>query len=76
MKSIEIAEQTGSVAELLKLAKEESGLVLLESGRPIARVIPVPEPAQKRIAPLHPNAMVATEDFDAPLPDEFWLGQR
>jgi antitoxin (DNA-binding transcriptional repressor) of toxin-antitoxin stability system len=75
MKSIEISEQTGSVAALLKLAQEESGLLLLDSGRPVARVIPLPELSRERTAPLHPGAMQVADDFDAPLPDEFWLGQ-
>ena len=34
-------------------------------------------PAQpgERIAGLHPGAIVMAPDFDAPLPDEFWLGK-
>lgn len=28
-----------------------------------------------RIAGLHPGAMTPAEDFDSPLPDEFWTGQ-
>jgi len=29
----------------------------------------------QRIFDLHPNAMIMSEDFDAELPDEFWLGE-
>jgi hypothetical protein len=36
----------------------------------------VAQPAKKRIAPLHPGAIEASDDFDAPLPDEFWLGKE
>jgi antitoxin (DNA-binding transcriptional repressor) of toxin-antitoxin stability system len=75
MKSVEISNQTGSVAELLKLAKEQSGLLLLESGRPVARIIPLPQLPPDRVAPLHPGAIDVTSDFDASLPDEFWLGR-
>ena len=34
-------------------------------------------PAQpgERIAGLHAGAIVMAPDFDAPLPDEFWLGK-
>jgi len=28
-----------------------------------------------RVAELHPGAMEMAPDFDAPLPDEFWLGK-
>jgi hypothetical protein len=29
----------------------------------------------KRVAELHPGAIEMSEDFDAPLPDTFWLGE-
>lgn len=32
-------------------------------------------PTQKRIFDLHPGAMWMSDDFDDPLPDEFWLGE-
>ncbi len=32
-------------------------------------------PGKPRIAGLHPGAITMAEDFDAPLPDEFWLGK-
>ena len=31
---------------------------------------------QERILGLHRGAMEASEDFDAPLPDSFWLGEE
>ncbi len=30
---------------------------------------------KERILGLHRGAMEASEDFDAPLPDSFWLGE-
>ena len=35
-----------------------------------------PAVAGERIANLHPGAFQPTADFDAPLPDEFWLGKE
>lgn len=32
-------------------------------------------PPRERVAGLHPGAIVMAPDFDAPLPDEFWLGK-
>lgn len=31
--------------------------------------------AKPRILGLHPGAIWTSEDFDDPLPDEFWLGE-
>jgi antitoxin (DNA-binding transcriptional repressor) of toxin-antitoxin stability system len=42
----------------------------------VAQVIPLPEKPKQRIAPLHPGAIEMSDDFDAPLPDEFWLGKE
>ena len=75
MKTIDVQTQTASLADLVALAKREAGLVLVQSGQPVAQMLPLPEPATPRVAPLHPGAMEASEDFDAPLPDEFWLGK-
>jgi antitoxin (DNA-binding transcriptional repressor) of toxin-antitoxin stability system len=76
MKTIDISRQRATtVAELLELAKKEAGLILIEAGQPVARVIPLPEPPQERVAPLNPGAFEIADDFEAPLPDEFWLGQ-
>lgn len=30
----------------------------------------------KRQPGLHPNAFVVSDDFDTPLPDNFWLGEE
>ena len=75
MKEVEVLTQTGNVADLVELAKREAGLLLLKSGLPVAQVVPVPEPGGQKIAPLHPGAIEASDDFDAPLPDNFWLGK-
>lgn len=34
-----------------------------------------PSPSGPRVANLHAGAWEVADDFDAPLPDEFWLGE-
>ncbi len=75
MKTIEVQTLTSSLADLVELAKREAGIVLTNAGQPVATVLPMPERVSQRIAPLHPGAMEVSEDFDAPLPDDFWLGK-
>ena len=41
-----------------------------------ARLGRPPAGTGERIANLHPGAFQPTADFDAPLPDEFWLGKE
>ena len=33
-------------------------------------------PRKERILGLHPGAIKTNEDFDAPLPESFWLGEE
>jgi len=75
MKTIELMPQSPSLEDLLAMAKKESGLTLTKDGQPVAQVIPLPEKPRQRVAPLHPGAIEMSDDFNAPLPDEFWLGK-
>ena len=53
---------------LLSLVADGTEVVLTEDNTPIARLVPI----SKRIAGLHSGAIWMSEDFDEPLPDEFW----
>lgn len=37
---------------------------------------PVPVSPKPRVPGLHPGAIWTSEDFDEPLPDEFWTGSE
>ena len=76
MKTIEMQTEPTSLEALVDLARKESGIVLTKSGEPIAQVIPMPAKTKQRVSPLHPGAWEVSDDFDKPLPDEFWLGRQ
>jgi antitoxin (DNA-binding transcriptional repressor) of toxin-antitoxin stability system len=76
MKTIDVLTNAASLGDLVELARKEAGLVLTKAGEPVARVIPVPEKSKRRVAPLHPGVWEVSDDFDKPLPDEFWLGKE
>jgi antitoxin (DNA-binding transcriptional repressor) of toxin-antitoxin stability system len=75
MKTIEVTDTT-SLGDLVELARTEAGIMLTKSGEPVAQVIPIQGKPKQRISPLHPGAWDVSEDFDEPLPDEFWLEQE
>ena len=75
MKTIEVQSLQSSLTDLVELAKREAGLVLTNAGQPVATMLPLPERVHQRKSPLHPGAMEVSADFDAPLPDDFWLGK-
>lgn len=76
MKTIELSVHPPSLEAVLEAAAKEAGVTLTKSGQPVAHVIPLPQKPKQRIAPLHPGAIEMSDDFDAPLPDEFWLGKE
>lgn len=71
-KTIDIRE--AQLPELLSLALAGNEVILTEDDKPVARLIPVSSPGKTRVAGLNRGAAWISEDFDEPLPDEFWTG--
>jgi prevent-host-death family protein len=70
-KTIEIHEAKHQLADLLDEAAAGTEIILTEDHQPRARLVPITPPITHRVPGLHPNSMIASEDFDAPLPDDF-----
>ena len=68
------------LAEVLSAIGEDEAIVLTQNGRNIAEVKPLEKPMnspKKRVWGTHPNAVsYIADDFDAELPDSFWLGEE
>jgi antitoxin (DNA-binding transcriptional repressor) of toxin-antitoxin stability system len=70
-KTVEAQETT--LADLLSLAREGNEIIITKDDKPIAKLSPL---SKKRIAGLHEGMMRMSDDFNNPLPDEFWLGKE
>lgn len=76
-KMVEIQQTETSLKELLSLIDTGTEVILTEGNTPIARLVPIAaSPVQSRVAGLHLNAISVSDDFDEPLPDDFWLGSE
>ncbi len=73
-KTINIAEPELPLSELVSLALSGTQVVLADGDRPLVVLVPMIPGGVPRMAGLHPGAMIASDEFDAPLPDAFWLG--
>jgi antitoxin (DNA-binding transcriptional repressor) of toxin-antitoxin stability system len=71
-KTIDVSVAQMSVQQLLTLIDEGTEILLTDSGKPLARLVPIIEQNAPRIAGLHPGAISTSNDFDEPLPEEFW----
>lgn len=75
-KTIDVREAQTNLKELLSLVREGTEIVLTEGPTPLARLVPIASPTTPRVAGLHTGAIWTSEDFDAPLPEEFWTGEE
>lgn len=71
-KTVELSEAGDQLAELVAQAAAGTEVVLTEGNTPRARLVAVAQGSALRVPGLHPGSMEVSDDFDAPLPDEFW----
>lgn len=64
------------LAELLAIVENNGEIVIAQNGKPLARLEPVTPRKKKRTAGFNRGMIWTSEDFDEPLPDEFWLGKE
>jgi len=74
IKTIDIRELPTRLEEAIELAAAGTDVILLDGATPRARLVAC-KPAKPRVAGLHAGAIQPADDFDAPLPEDFWLGE-
>jgi antitoxin (DNA-binding transcriptional repressor) of toxin-antitoxin stability system len=70
---VDVRELPVRLAELLALAGAGTEVIVTEGNVPRARLLPLGA-ARTRIPGLHPGSITVADDFDAPLPEDFWAG--
>lgn len=75
MKTVDLCEAETNLAELVTLVRAGVEVMLTEGNTPVARLVPI-SPAAPRIAGLHHGSIWTSDDFDEPLPEEFWVGMN
>jgi antitoxin (DNA-binding transcriptional repressor) of toxin-antitoxin stability system len=71
---IDIREFPARWEEALALVSSGVEIILMDGLTARARLLPWGA-MPSRVEGLHAGAMQPSEDFDAPLPDDFWTGQ-
>ena len=72
IKTIEVQEAEKHLKELVYLVVKGEHIVLSENNTPIAELIPL----SQRVAGLHAGGICTSDDFDEPLPEQFWTGEK
>ncbi|MBI4524533.1 MAG: type II toxin-antitoxin system prevent-host-death family antitoxin [Deltaproteobacteria bacterium] len=73
-KTVDVQEAQRNLQELLSLVSKGTEIVLTEGTKPLARLVPISLPSTPRVAGLRTGAIWTSEDFDEPLPEDFWTG--
>ena len=73
-KTVDVHEAQTHLVELLSLVSAGTEIILTAGSTPLARLVPMAGAPTPRVAGLHPGAIWTSEDFDEPLPEEFWTG--
>ncbi len=64
------------ISELLLLISKGDDIIIEKDNRPFAKLTAISGFGKKRIPGLNRGEIWTSEDFDEPLPDEFWLGEK
>ena len=75
-KTVDVHGAQIQLAELLSIVEQGIEIILTDGDKPLARLVPLNTPIPSRIPGLHAHLGAAwvSDDFDDPLPDEFWIG--
>jgi len=76
--TLTVAEAQEKLAQLLELARAGHDVIIQDPQRGKARLVPVPPPAilGPRRFGLHEGEVWMSDDFNAPLPEGFWLNDK
>ena len=72
-KRVSLTEASGHLAELIDAAGRGDEIVIESEGRPPVKLVLVKPTRGKRVFGQHQGQVWMSEDFDAPLPDDFLL---
>jgi antitoxin (DNA-binding transcriptional repressor) of toxin-antitoxin stability system len=74
-KTIDVQTRAISLNDVVSLIRQGNDILVTDANIPLACIIPWSKSNAPRIAGLHAGAIWTSDDFDEPLPDEFWTGR-
>lgn len=74
-RTVNIHEAKTHLSELLAMAMEGEEVIIAKANKPMVKLVPImPQKGKNRVFGMHRGEVWISEDFDEPLPDEFWMG--
>ena len=75
-RTVDVHESEVHLEDLVGLALNGTEVLIAEGPKPVARLVPIHRTNGTRVPGLHPDSVWISDDFDDPLPDEFWMGSK
>lgn len=72
-KTVMVQEAQTHLSELLALVEQGEEVLIARDNEPVAKLVSLPR-QKKRVFGQHRGKVWVSDDYDAPLPDDFWLG--
>lgn len=73
--TIDIQEAQTRLLELLSFVVAGNEVTVTQAQKPVMRLVPISNGEKQRVAGLHVGMGWMRDDFDVPLPDEFWASE-
>ena len=74
MITININDAQTQLHKLLSMVSEGNEIIISSDDKPLAKIVPFSSSPKKRIAGLNKGKVKMSDDFDEPLPNDFWTG--
>ena len=74
MLSISLQEAKDKLPELINLVEQGEEVFIIGNNKTKIKLVSFTEKPKKRMFGQHRDLAIMSEDFNSPLPDNFWLG--
>ena len=71
-KTVTISDARKQLSELLSFTLKGNEVIIVENDKQLARLTPISISNKPRIAGLNKGKIWTSNDFNKPLPDDFW----
>ncbi|MEZ4528032.1 MAG: hypothetical protein R2941_19135 [Desulfobacterales bacterium] len=75
-KIVAVRELQNNLSEIMAFIADGYDIIIEKDSKPFAKLIPFSDKTPKRIAGLNKGKIWMSDDFDEPLPDSFWMGEK
>jgi antitoxin (DNA-binding transcriptional repressor) of toxin-antitoxin stability system len=73
MRTVTVEQAEGHLQEFLDLAEQGEEVVIAGGKQSQFKLVPLEGAPQRRVFGQYQGKIEIADDFDAPLPDDFWL---